>query len=202
MHAWLDPGLDGQSSGWMDNDATPRTQRNFAKTRERLLLTAYEAFSQRGYARTGIREIAAEAGVATSLIGKYFGSKAALFEEALIHAIYRHSLFSRDKKSFGEIMAKLMVSDGDGNLATAMALALADPESKAVAQKVLRRHVIEPMAEWLGPPDALARAQHMNAVMVGFSVQMREFALSKRISPQSVKWLAQSLQDIVDNRHD
>jgi AcrR family transcriptional regulator len=184
----------------MDHETTGSPRRNYARTRERVLLSAYKSFSQRGYAGTGIREIAKDAGVATSLLSKYFGSKAALFEEALVHAIYRHSLFARDKKSFGEIMSKLMASEDDGNLATMMTLALADPDARAVAEKILRRHVIEPMAEWLGPPDALVRAQHLNATMIGFSVQMRDFALSGTIPPQSVKWLARVLQDIVDNK--
>jgi AcrR family transcriptional regulator len=177
-----------------------KPRRNYAKTRERLLLSAYRAFSEQGYAKTGIREIAKDAGVSSSLILKYFGSKSALFEEALIHAIYRNSLFARDKKSFGIIMAKLMASAGDGNLISMMTLALADPESRAVARKVLRRHIIEPIAEWLGPPDELVRAQHLYAVMAGFSMQMRDFALSGDIPPQSVKWLARALQDIVDNK--
>lgn len=184
----------------MDDETAATPRRNYAKTRERLLLSAYKAFSQRGYAGTGIREIANDAGVASSLVAKYFGGKAALFEEALVHGIYRNSLFARDKKNFGEIMSKLIATADDGHLTTTMTLALADPESRAIAQKILRRHVIEPLAEWLGPPDAFVRAQHLYAVMAGFSMQIGDFALSREVAPQSVKWLARTLQDIVDGK--
>jgi AcrR family transcriptional regulator len=183
----------------MDKEITTTRERNYAKTRERILLAAYHAFSEQGYAKTGIREIAKNAGVASSLLIKYFGTKSALFEEALIHAIYRFSVFARDKKNFGDIMARLMTSVGDANLTTMMVLAIADPESKDIARRVSKRHVIEPLAEWLGPPNALARAQHMYAIMAGFSIQMQTLSTDP-ISPATVKWLARNLQDIVDDK--
>jgi AcrR family transcriptional regulator len=175
-------------------------RRNYAKTRERLLLSAYKAFSEHGYAKTGIREIAQEVGVTSSLIIKYFGSKSALFEEALIHGLYRHSLFARDKKNFGDIMAKLMATAGDANLTTMMVLAHADPESRDIARKVAQRHIIEPLAEWLGPPHAQIRAEHMYTIMSGFAIQMRNHPPGEPISPMTVKWLSRMLQAIVDEK--
>lgn len=172
-------------------------RRNYAKTRARILAAAYECFAEHGYANAGIREIAAKADVAPSLVQRYFGNKTALFEEALTHAIHVSSLFFRQKERFGENMAKLIAADDDAVLVAMMVLSIADPDAKQVAQRIAKRHVIDPLAEWLGPPDARARANNLVALLNGFSLQMRHLS-SGKIPPASIKWLARALQDIVD----
>ncbi|GGK68353.1 TetR family transcriptional regulator [Sphaerisporangium melleum] len=54
-----------------------------AETRERLLLAAAEAFSQRGYDGTRVSDIAAAAGVSNGALYAHFGSKAELIVAAL-----------------------------------------------------------------------------------------------------------------------
>lgn len=174
-------------------------RRNAEKTRARILAAAFDSFSEQGYAKTGTREIANKAGVSSSLIGRYFESKANLFEEALVHAIYSHSAFVRDKPHFGDRMAKIVASESNPKLTAMTVLAIAAPESKAIAKKVSRRHVVEPLAEWIGPPNAKARALNMLVLLNGFTLQMRHLG-DENIPPSSVKWLARALQDIVDNK--
>lgn len=174
-------------------------RRNAPRTRARILAAAFDCFAEHGYAKTGTREIAGKAAVSSSLIGRYFGTKANLFEEALIHGIYTNSAFVRDKKNFGERMAKIVVSDSNPMLSAMTVLAIADPESKAIARKVSRRHIVEPLAEWLGPPDAESRALNMLTLLNGFTIQTRHLTAGK-VPPGSVQWLAQALQDIVDNK--
>ena len=58
---------------------TPRTRRRTAEVRELLLEAATEVFSRKGYAATTTDDIAAEAGVARTLIFRHFGSKSDLF---------------------------------------------------------------------------------------------------------------------------
>ncbi|WDR01754.1 TetR family transcriptional regulator [Devosia algicola] len=53
-----------------------------AKTRERIIETAREQFSDAGYDRVTVRDIAAGAGCDPALIIRYFGSKDSLFAEA------------------------------------------------------------------------------------------------------------------------
>ncbi len=181
----------------MEGEKKPR-RRDPVKTRGRILSAAYETFACHGYANTGIREIAEKADVASSLILRYFGTKANLFHDALIFGIWKDSLFIRDKRKFGEQMAKMIVNDGDTNLTALMMLAIADPESREVARKVLKRHVLEPLAEWLGPPNADARAMDMYGLMSGFTVQIRMMDKGK-IPAASVRWLAKTMQEIVDD---
>jgi AcrR family transcriptional regulator len=104
------------------------------------------------YAQAGIREIAKEADVATSLLLRYFGSKAALFEEALLNAMYAQGVFERDKVRFGEHMAQLLVTDGDTNLSGMIVHSSGDAEAKEITAMVTKTYAIEGLARWLGPP--------------------------------------------------
>lgn len=57
----------------------PRTRRRTAEVRELLLEAATDVFARKGYAGTTTDDIAAEAGVARTLIFRHFGSKSDLF---------------------------------------------------------------------------------------------------------------------------
>jgi AcrR family transcriptional regulator len=52
-------------------------------TRERILVSARELFSQNGIGKTSIRAIAADAGVDSALVHHYFGTKEQLFAAAI-----------------------------------------------------------------------------------------------------------------------
>ena len=57
--------------------------RDAQATREKLIAAARRAFSERGFERTTVREIAGDAGVNPALINRYFGGKDELFAEAV-----------------------------------------------------------------------------------------------------------------------
>lgn len=61
----------------------PPRRRDADATRTLLLRAAQRRFTVLGYERTTTRDIAAEAGVNVSLIGRYFGSKQSLYTEVL-----------------------------------------------------------------------------------------------------------------------
>lgn len=144
-----------------------------------------------------MREVAAQADVATSLVVRYFGTKSDLFEEALINAIYSKGFFIRDRRDFGIRMAEFVAHGEDARIPAMMVLAIADPESKDIAQKVTRQVVLESLAEWLGPPDAQARALQMLTLLNGFTIQTRHL-MTDEVPLTSIRWLAASLQAIVD----
>lgn len=179
-----------------------RPPRNAALTRDRILASAQRAFSHSGYARAGLREIAAAAGVSSSLVVRYFGSKAGLFEAALIWTIASHSVFTQDKERFGEVMTRLAAERSSIDITVMLVLALADAEARAVAVRVARRHMIEPLAEWLGPPHAMARAENMFALLTGSVIQSQGIGGGCPTYPRSAAWLAATLQDIVDEGDD
>ncbi|MEU4984474.1 TetR family transcriptional regulator [Streptomyces sp. NPDC021969] len=59
----------------------PRTESG--DTRDRILTTAREEFSERGYEKTSVRGIAKSAGVDPALVHHYFGTKEQVFEAAI-----------------------------------------------------------------------------------------------------------------------
>jgi len=62
----------------MDAPGKPK-RRNAPKTKAKILAASQEAFAELGYSQAGIRDIAAIAGVSSTLLLRYFGSKPALF---------------------------------------------------------------------------------------------------------------------------
>lgn len=172
-------------------------RRNLEQTRARILAAAADVFTRSGYANAGLREIAVQAQVAPSLVSRYFGSKAALFEEALVHVLRANSVFTWQKQGFGEAMARLIPERSNTNITVMLVTALADPEAKEIARRVSREHMIQPLVDWLGPPHALERAMDMFALMTGFVIQM-DGLYPETIPEHSLRWLARSLQAIVD----
>ena len=181
-------------------DAPEPRRRNAAETKDRIVAAAQRSFSRSGYGRTGLREIAADAGVTSALLVRYFGSKAGLFEAALIRTIAEHSVFTRDKDRFGEVMSRLSTERGSMDITVMLVLALADPEARTVATRVAQQHMIAPLAQWLGPPHAEERAETMFALLTGWAIQSQ--GIGGVAAPQSIAWLAATLQAIVDEGED
>jgi AcrR family transcriptional regulator len=65
-----------------------RTRRSPQEVRELLLGAARSTFAARGYARSSTREIADAAGVSEALLFRHFGTKANLFELAILHPFH------------------------------------------------------------------------------------------------------------------
>lgn len=172
-------------------------RRNLAQTRARILESAADVFSRSGYRGAGLREIAVQADVAPSLVSKHFGGKAALFEETLLHILRTDSVFTWQKVGFGEAMAKLVEGRSNSRITAMLVLALGDVESREVAQRISREHMIQPLVAWLGPPAPLERAMAMFSLLTGFGIQMHGL-YPEAIPERSLRWLAESLQAIVD----
>jgi AcrR family transcriptional regulator len=182
----------------MDPATKPR-RRDAARTRARILAAAIKVFGSVGYSKAGLREIALEAGVATSLMLRYFGSKVGLFEAALLETIEKNSVFTLEKSDFGRTMAELMVEEPNISITAMLVLALADPEAKDVAQRVSRSRIIAPLAAWLGPPQAFDRALNLYSLMAGFVILAQSLGTTS-IPAGSLTWLANGLQRIVDGQ--
>lgn len=64
---------------------------NGAEPRERILAAATLLFARQGYAATGVRELADEAGVNLSMVNYYFGSKQGLLKALIERFFQRYS---------------------------------------------------------------------------------------------------------------
>lgn len=172
-------------------------RRDPIRTKARILAAAVEVFTDLGYGQAGLRDISALADVASSLPVKYFGTKAALFEAALIEIVRTNSVFTWKKDGFGETMTRLIRERSNVTITAILMLALSHPESRAVAVRFWQEHMIAPLAEWLGPPDAQGRASLLFALMSGLTFQVHGLA-GGNISPDGEKWAAAALQALVD----
>ena len=68
----------------IDSTEPRRTRRSPQEVRELLLGAARSTFAARGYARSSTRDIADSAGVSEALLFRHFGTKANLFELAIL----------------------------------------------------------------------------------------------------------------------
>lgn len=184
------------------NTFTELKRRNATRTRENILRAAQRAFSELGYPRAGIRDIAEIAGVSSTLLLRYYGSKARLFEAALIDAMRLEPVLAVPRERIGQRLAAQFVDTDLEIIPPSMiALSTGDKEAREIAARVVREHVIDPLARWLGPPDATARAIEMTMLSISFVLFTRQIPLApsgKVTDRRLAHWLAGALQAIVD----
>ena len=89
--------------------ARPRRWRDAAATRAAILEAATRRFTTQGYARAGVREIAADAGVTAALVNRYFGSKEGLFAEVIERALDIGHLLRGRRANLSDHLARVMV---------------------------------------------------------------------------------------------
>jgi AcrR family transcriptional regulator len=185
----------------MTDRGEPR-KRNAGRTRARILDAAQRAFAEIGYAQTGIREIAARAGVSSSLLNRYFGSKAGLFEAALLDALREPIPFGENREHFGKSLARILAgADLDFRLPAMIILSIGDAEARVITARIANERIVKPLAAWLGPPNAEARALDLIMVCTGFVVYTRQIPLRsgrRTVGSHSESWLARTIQAIID----
>jgi AcrR family transcriptional regulator len=185
-------------------DTTEVRQRDASRTKARILAAAQQAFAEHGYSHAGIRDIAAIAGIDSALLVRYFGSKAKLFEAALIDAIPQFEELDLAQAGFGErLTAKFLEAFLDLRAQAMIALSTSDPQARMISARVMEAHGIAPLARWLGPPNARARAVRMLMLSTSFMLYTRQIPLMSpddAADSRTSEWLASSLQAIIDER--
>ncbi len=167
-------------------------------TKAKILMAAQDAFSTMGYSESGIRKIADRVGLSSALVNRHFGSKAALFETALITALDKPT-FPERKDQFGRFLADKLATPGAYLSSHSMTLlAVGNEEARAIVVRVLQERGVSPLAEWLGPPDAESRARQILALCAGFVLYNSQLTCAEGSDPLMVEWLAQGLQAVVD----
>ncbi len=186
----------------MDNARAPK-RRNAQASKTRILAAAQKVFCRLGYSQTGIRDIAAEADVSSTLLLRYYGSKAGLFEAALIDLLaVGEEPFDVDRSRVGEALGALLTDKtADFSLLDMIALSMGDADARAITARVIDAHAIEPLAQRIGPPHARARATQIIMVSTGFTTYARQLDLTPLEPDEQTRmaaWLKRTLQAIVD----
>lgn len=177
-------------------------RRNAERSRAKILAAAQHLFAEKGYPQTGIRDIGAAADVSSTLLLRYFGSKAGLFEAALREAMPVGAVLAEGRDKIGERLAAVFLDRRIEIMPPSIVtLSTGDADAREIATRVLKEEVVAPLARWLGPPNAQARAVEILLLAMGFVLFTRQFPL---IAPHSAQerriasWLADTLQRIVD----
>ena len=176
-------------------------RRNAPRTRAEILRAATKAFSTHGYGQAGIRQIAALAGITSPMLLRYFGSKAGLFEAALSEALRADAVLEYERDRFGETLVRaLLDSTADISAPLILALSAGDPEAREIAARAMGESM-EPVAKWLGAPDAQVRAFKILVLAMGFVLCARVYPFTtndKAAERKVTKWFAETVQSIVE----
>lgn len=181
---------------------TPVRKRDALATKARILAAAQEAFATIGYSQAGIREIAARAETSPTLLIRYFGSKAGLFEAALVAAMRNDDLFGQQREGMGRMLAETFTrADIEIRPPAMIALAAGDPQAAEITARVAEALAIRPLAEWLGGEDAHTRAVQVFMLATSFVLYTRQLPVmpvAQGIDPAMTRWLAETVQAIID----
>jgi AcrR family transcriptional regulator len=151
-------------------------KRDAEATRAAILEAAKRQFAILGYDRAGLREIAGEAGVDVALIKRYFGGKEPLFIEALKASFAPDRLRTWDRATFAEDVAERMAESAhageENTLGFQFLLRTAtSPTTAPLLSIAIQERFLAPIREWLGGPDADARARVLAAIYIGLLVE-------------------------------
>lgn len=153
-----------------------RHRRDADATRAAILASATRLFACRGYERSGVREIAAEAGVTAALVNRYFGSKEGLFEAVVATAFDIRPLIADDGEGLAEHLARIAVHGhheelGDPLIPLMLILqSITEPHAVRLLHDNLDRTKMRYLVETLDGPDAETRAALVLSQLVGFAI--------------------------------
>jgi AcrR family transcriptional regulator len=183
-------------------EQVPAPKRNADATRARILEVAQVAFSELGYSHTGIREIAARAGTSSTLVLRYFGSKAGLFEASLEAAMPLAAAIAGNRETFAADLARSLL-DPENQIRPPIMLALAsgDPEAATIAARVFEEKSVAGLAEWLGGERTRERAMEIAMIATGFVFYLRQLPIAPADEYEQRRieaWFANVVQSLVD----
>lgn len=157
----------------MTATSTPRPDRS-AAVKEKIRGVSQHLFARDGFDATGIRDIAAEAGVNPAIIIRHFGSKERLFVETLdAKTSWAHALEGPLDDLGKRLVRALMSGQGALHVFGATVRASGRSDVRAYLQASFAEKLVAPLAEMLDAPDAELRAHLFAAQVAGMM-----FALS------------------------
>jgi AcrR family transcriptional regulator len=144
--------------------------------REDIAAAAERLFSERGFDRTTLRAVAAEAGVDPALITHYFGSKQRLFVEVtqlpLDPELVVAQVLEGPREDAGRRLAHLVLAvlespEGRARVTGLVRSAASEPEAAALLRQLLETRLVGPLAAALGSDRAELRATLVGSQMMG-----------------------------------
>jgi AcrR family transcriptional regulator len=184
-----------------------------SRTRAEIQEAARDLFAERGYDRTTLRAIAAEAGVDPSLVAHFFGSKQQLFL-AVVELPFEPSealpgVLAGDREEIGARFARFVVGvlespAGHGTLVGLVRAAASEPEAARLVRELISTRVLGPLVAGLSGerPElraTLAGSQVVGLVMARYVVGVEPLAsldpeaLADAVAPTFQRYLVGAL---------
>jgi AcrR family transcriptional regulator len=150
----------------------PPHRRDATATKARLLQAARELFLRHGFRATGLRQIAARAGVDVTLVRRYFGSKEQLFVEATdITGDVAAVREAPDSEVGQRLLARVLTARRDIDAPVfALLRSSGDPAVVARLNEQLEEGITEHLAARITADRPRLRADMVAALMVGIGV--------------------------------
>ncbi|WP_217559564.1 TetR/AcrR family transcriptional regulator [Streptomyces sp. GbtcB6] len=168
-------GIESGGTGVRRRGRPPRTES--ADTRDRILVTAREEFSEHGYEKTSVRAIAKAAGVDSALVHHYFGTKEQIFEAAISVAFAPAlnapvAIADGPLDGVGERLTRFIFGIWENPTTRTPLLAILrsavnNDTAAAVFRRLIAAQLLRRVAEQLDLPDAELRAELAGAQLVG-----------------------------------
>ncbi|MEU9349311.1 TetR family transcriptional regulator [Streptomyces sp. NPDC048278] len=165
----------GKGTGVRRRGRPPRTES--ADTRDRILVTAREEFSEHGFEKTSVRAIAKAAGVDSALVHHYFGTKEQIFEAAIAVAFAPAldapvTIADGPLDGVGERLTRFIFGIWENPTTRTPLLAIVrsavnNETAAAVFRRLIAAQLLRRLAEQLDHPDAELRAELAAAQLVG-----------------------------------
>ena len=143
-------------------------RRSGEATRGEIRVAAARLFRERGFARTSVRDIAAQAVTNPALVIRHFGTKELLFLDTMQFTIDDEPLLDVPLERFGERFIEVVLSDDDiRGVYLALVRGSNEAQIKVRLQAIHERTFVEPVRARLRGPDADVRARIAAAVVGG-----------------------------------
>ena len=175
--------------------------------RDAVLDAARAAFHARGYARTSVKAVAAAAGVAPDVVGKYYQSKDKLFAAAMRLTFDPGSaipaLVAPGLDGMGERLTRVTLETlGDPETRSdliALARAGASGGKAAAGLKTfVEQDIVDRLAGVIGVPDARLRANLITSYLLGIAINryvVRLDPIASMSEDEVVRLVAPTVQD-------
>ncbi|NYI04820.1 TetR/AcrR family transcriptional regulator [Allostreptomyces psammosilenae] len=145
-------------------------------TRTAILRAARRQFAERGHESTTIRSVAAEAGVDPSMVMRYYGNKAGLFDAAIDVDLRLPEPAGQDRAHVGRTLAEHFVNRWEGELADLaitllLRTAATHPASAERVREVFDKQVLAMVSTLTGGgPETGRRAAMVSAQLLGVAL--------------------------------
>lgn len=154
---------------------TSTTDRRSDRTKAAILRAARERFAAQGYERTTIRAVASDAGIDASMVMRYFGNKAHLFDAALAVDLRLPDLTGVPADGLAQALVRHFLERWEGDpaddaLLVLLRSAVTHEQAATRMHEIFAAQVTPAVAAALPPELAARRAGLVSAQLLGLAL--------------------------------